>query len=143
MNKYIEMKQRQQEEINSLPIMFAFSNEQFNEGMVEKFGLKPTSTNIKKLCSIGMGGYMKKDEVHLLHEMILRHADEFNKEVAADKTGDGFIYDAFNYELDNHEYCITLDATETLEVLGFTMEEINADPRLLHGFKKAKRNNMN
>ena len=44
----------------------------------------------------------------------------------------------FLSELANHEYCITYDLEDTLNALGFTIEEINADKRLLHGLKKAK-----
>ncbi len=40
---YIQMKQRQQKELNEFPCFFAFSDEQFNKGM-EKFGLKPDGT---------------------------------------------------------------------------------------------------
>jgi hypothetical protein len=54
-----------------------------------------------------------------------------------DSTGDGFIFQMFNYELSNHEYCISGDVSNTLEALGFTFDEVNADKRLLHGLKKA------
>ena len=35
--KYLELKERQQKEVNDFPFGFAFSNEQFKE-MMEKFG---------------------------------------------------------------------------------------------------------
>lgn len=35
MNKYNELKQRQQQEINALPIRFAFGNKQFKEMMTD------------------------------------------------------------------------------------------------------------
>lgn len=34
-NRYAELKQRQQEEFNKLPLGFAFSDKQFNEMMKE------------------------------------------------------------------------------------------------------------
>lgn len=40
---YIEMRQRQQKEVNDFPCFFAFSDEQFNKGM-ENLGLKPDDT---------------------------------------------------------------------------------------------------
>jgi hypothetical protein len=43
----------------------------------------------------------------------------------------------FLYELANHEYCITYDLEDTLDALALTVDEINADPRLLHGLEKA------
>ena len=47
--KYLELKQRQQKEVNDFPFGFAFSNQQFKE-MMEKFGLKETDTD--KIYSI-------------------------------------------------------------------------------------------
>jgi hypothetical protein len=43
----------------------------------------------------------------------------------------------FNYELANHEYGYTQDLTDTLEALGLTMNEINADPRMANALKRA------
>jgi hypothetical protein len=59
--------------------------------------------------------------------------------IAADATGDGFIYDMFYDELANHEYCITYDLDETLDALNLTAEQVNADKRLLHGLNKAEK----
>jgi hypothetical protein len=43
----------------------------------------------------------------------------------------------FNYELGNHEYCITHDLTDTLDALGLTLEEVNADPMMADALKRA------
>lgn len=59
--------------------------------------------------------------------------------IAADKTGNGFIYDMFLYELANHEYCITYDYEETFDALGLTEKQVNADKRLIHGLQKARK----
>lgn len=45
MNAYQEMQDRQQKEFNSFPCFFAFSQEQFDEGM-KKLGLKPGDTKL-------------------------------------------------------------------------------------------------
>ena len=63
--------------------------------------------------------------------------EEKQDAIAADLTGDGFIFDMFVYELANHEYCITYDLEDTLDALGLTAEQINADKRLTHGLNKA------
>ena len=42
--KYLELKQRQQKEVNDFPFGFAFSNQQFKE-MMEKFGLSENDTD--------------------------------------------------------------------------------------------------
>lgn len=136
MNKYEELSNKHQEEVNSFPFMWAFSKKQFAEGM-ETLGLKETDTD--KIYSIGGGGYIRKTDSDKLKEMLDRHAAEMEQAIAEDTTGDGFIFDMFNYELANHEYGYTGDITDTLEWLGLTVEEVNADERLLHGLKKAIR----
>ena len=40
MNRYVELKRRQEKEVNEFPMFFAFSKEQFSEGM-KKLGLEP------------------------------------------------------------------------------------------------------
>ena len=57
--------------------------------------------------------------------------------INADRTGNGFIFDMFNYELANHEYCITLDLTDALLSLGLTDAEIVKSKPLQTGLKKA------
>lgn len=134
MNKYSELLEKQREEINAFPFMWAFSNKQFEEGMA-KLGLSPSDTD--KIYSIGGGGYIRKTDSDALHEMMTRHEAEKQAAMDADETGDGFIFDMFNYELANHEYGYTRNPDDTLYALGMTMEEIKADARLLHGWKKA------
>jgi len=68
-----------------------------------------------------------------------RFEKERKDAIVADKTGDGYIYQMFLYELANHEYCLTYDYEDTFDALGLTVDEINADKRLLHGLKKATR----
>lgn len=135
-NKYCELHEKQQAEIDAFPFMFAFNKKQFAEGM-EKLGLKPDDYD--KIYSIGAGGYIRKTDAKAMHEMFERHANELREEIAKDETGEGFIYDMFLYELENHEYCITLSIESTLEALGITLDEINASAAMQHGFKKARR----
>ena len=71
--------------------------------------------------------------------MLDRHTEEMKRAIEEDTTGDGFIFDMFYYELANHEYSYTGDITDTLECLGLTEEEVNADERLLHGLNRAIR----
>lgn len=134
METYAELRKRQQEESNVFPYGYAFSNSQFKE-MMEKWGLKETDTD--KILSIGSGGFIRKTDFEAMKEMRLRHRKERRDAMDADATGKGFIYEMFLYELQNHEYCVTLDATDSLEALGITLEEINADKRLLSAFNRA------
>ena len=44
MNRYADLKQRQQQEFGTFPMQYAFSNQQFAEGMAA-LGLKPADTD--------------------------------------------------------------------------------------------------
>lgn len=134
MNKYTELKDSQQEEINAFPLGAAFSNKQFAE-MMNKWGLTENDTD--KIYSIGGGCYIRKSDHTAFHEMLDRHEKERKDAIAADTTGNGYIYDMFYSELANHEYCITLDLEDTIYALGLSVDEINADNRLLRGLNKA------
>ena len=72
-----------------------------------------------------------------MHETFARHERELKEAIASDATGEGFIFDMFLYELDNHEYGYTGDTTDALEALGFTAQEVVDDPRLNRGICKA------
>ena len=133
-NQYQILKDRQQKEFNAFPMGAAFSQQQFAE-MMAKWGLLPTDTD--KILHIGGGCYIRKTNREAFHELVDRLDREKQEAIAADTTGDGIIKDMFLYELANHEYCITYDLEDTLDALGLTVDEINADPRLLHGLEKA------
>ena len=131
MSKYTELKSKHQKEIDAFPFGFAFNESQFKE-MMEKWGLTPDDTD--KIYSIGGGGYVRKSDADAMHKMFERH--ELERKMAR-KHGDDYLFEMFNYELANHEYCITYDITDTLEALGLTMEEINADPGMADALKRA------
>ena len=134
-NKYAEMKREHQAEIENFPMFFAFSNEQFDEN-IKKVGLTPEDTD--KIASIGRGGFIKKEDKEKFVNMMVRHYEEIEEAVAADKTGEGFIYDMFLYELGNHEYIVTGRFEDTLDALGLTLEEVKADETLEHGLITAR-----
>ena len=137
MNKYSELRQRQQQEFNALPLGFAFSQKQFGE-MMEEWGLDPEK-DLDKIYRLPGGGYVQKKAADLLHQTTERHSAEMAAAIAEDKTGEGFIYEMFFCELDNHEYGYTGDSENTLYALGYTMRQVMADKRLLRGFEKACR----
>ena len=135
-NRYAELRQRQRQEVNALPIGFAFSDRQFEE-MMRSWGLDPEK-DLDKIYRLGRtGGYYKKTDAQLIHDTFSRHDAELQAAIAEDKTGEGFIYEMFLCELDNHEYGYTMDTEETLDTLGYTADEVLADPRLKRGIEKA------
>ena len=135
MNRYTHLRQRQQEEFNALPLGFAFGRKQFDR-MMEDWGLDPEK-DLGKICSIGAGGYVQKKDVGLLRQASERHREELAAAIAEDETGDGFIFEMFLCELDNHEYGYTQDTEDALDALGYTAEEVLGDPRLKRGIEKA------
>lgn len=135
MNKYKQMKERHRKEIEAFPMFFAFSDQQFAEGM-KSLGLEPTDT--KAIYRLGgTGGFYRKSDAGELKSMFLRHDLEFDEAIAEDTTGEGFIYDMFLYELANHEYCITYDYEDTFAAVGLTSEEIYGNTALVAGLQKA------
>lgn len=135
-NAYLALKQKHQAEVNNFPMVFAFSNKQFEEAM-QKLGL--TADDTDKIYSIGGGGYIRKTDSKALSEQVDRHTKEMQAAIDADATGDGFIFEMFNYELGNHEYSYTREVEPTLDALGLSMEEVNADAKLKHGLQKARK----
>lgn len=81
--------------------------------------------------------HRRSKDADLLHQTLERHKAELAAAIAEDKTGDGFIYLMFLERLCYYEYEWTGNIKEALDDLGYTMEQIEADARLLHGFQKA------
>lgn len=134
MNKYIKLKEQHQKEVNEFPMMFAFSDEQFKQGM-EKLGV----TNEKELVSIGYGGFIRKTDKDAYIQMYKR-MDTERKEAMKDPE---YCYEMFRYELANMEYCVTYDLEDTLNTLGLTEEEVMENPMMLDALKRARKDYLN
>ncbi|WP_304973825.1 hypothetical protein [uncultured Alistipes sp.] len=135
MNRYADLKRRQHEEFAAFPMQFAFSDRQFAEGMAA-LGLGPTDTD--KVYKAPGGGFYRREDGPRLKGMMDRFDRELQEAIAGDETGDGFIYEMFLYELGNYEYDVTMELDETLDALGYTRTDIQADPRLSHALEKAR-----
>lgn len=83
MNRYAELRKRQQEEFNTLPLGFAFGQSQFDE-MMRGWGLDPEK-DTGKIYSIGAGGYVQKKDADLLHKTWERHDAEMAAAIAEDR----------------------------------------------------------
>ena len=130
MSKYTALKTKHQAEVDAFPFGFAFNQKQFDE-MMAKWGLAPDDTD--KIYKIGGGGYIRKIDAYAMDEMFARHEAERKAAMQDDE----YLFHMFNYELANHEYCITYDTEETLRSLGLTMDEVNANPKMADALKKA------
>ena len=136
MNKYDEIKEKHQKIVNKFPMKFAFSDEQFNQGMKE-LGLDPKDTH--KVISIGGGGFIRKTDAKRFGDMWDTLRKEHNDLIEADKTGEGYIKDMFVSELENHEYGYTYELDDTLDALELTREQIANSITLSHGLELARK----
>lgn len=129
---YKQMKERHEKEVNDLPIMFAFSDEQFKEGM-RKLGLE--QTDYDKIYSLGAGGYYRREDSDMIHDCFKRHNQEM-KEAMKDER---FATSAFRYELANYEYCFTMDPLDAVRAVGLSMKEVQNSEMLSRALENAKR----
>lgn len=135
MNRYADLRTRQQKEVNDFPMMFAFSNKQFEEGM-RKLGLEPTDTD--KIYSIGAGGFIRRSDSKAMHEMFDRHHAELDEAMKDEE----FAYEAFLYEMDNHEYAINWDGdADVLSCFGLSEEELK-ERNLVGAYARARCTHM-
>lgn len=134
-NPYIELKRKHQREINAFPLGFAYNMDQFNE-MMAKWNL--TSDDVDKIYRIDIGTYLRKCDSEAFHELLERHTKEI--ETARTENKDDYLYHMFNYELANHEYNYTGELDDTLDALGLTLEEIEANPIMDEALKRAIKN---
>ena len=115
------MNARHTAEFNALPLGFAFSKEQFKR-VLEQWNITEEEAEAGAILSIGSGGFIRATDKELYLETVKRIQEEENTAIEADKTGEGFIYQMFLYELRNHEFIITQDTDETLTALGISEE---------------------
>ena len=116
------------------PMFFAFDNKGFEEGK-QKLGL----TDNSEVLALGCGSYIRKTDRELWKNLYKQQDIEL-KEVMNEYS---FAFDAFSYELSNHEYCVTYDTEDTLDALGLTYEEVEGNPVLNRALKAACKYNLN
>ncbi|QST02664.1 hypothetical protein IMZ31_19130 (plasmid) [Pontibacillus sp. ALD_SL1] len=115
---YEGLKRKQEKEMNDFPMVFAFSKQQFEEGM-KKLGLSPEDAD--QVASFGYNGFMRKSDKESFSELLRRHDMEMKEAMDEDSTGEGFIFEMFDYELWNHEYGYTGELGRQAGILGISM----------------------
>lgn len=128
----INEQQKEYESFTKDKIFFAFTEEQFNEGM-KRFGLAPDDTD--KVYQIGFGGYILRAHAKAHNDLVKRLNIE-KKEHMKDLD---FLKSAFHYELANHEFCVTYELDDTLDALLLTYEQVNSDPVMKKALLEAKK----
>lgn len=124
-NLYLEMKERQQNEVNNLPIYFAFGDRQLQE-RANELGFESVDEMIKNVTGIGAGGFVKNEDFDRVMNAFKEHDEEMTRAFESDD----FLKSAFEYELANHEYIITYDKGDTLRALGISFEEYQKSERM-------------
>ena len=134
MNKYDKLKNKQQEEFNSFPMAFAYSEEQFKEGL-KKLGLTENETD--KIVATSCAGFIRKSDVQKFLELTDKLEEELNNAINEDTTGEGFIFDMFVSELQNHEFSYTGSIDDTLMALCLSEKDFEENKALLNGLNLA------
>ena len=134
---YIEFKERQQAEMNALPIHFAFGDRQLKE-KADELGFATIDELIENVTGIGAGGFVLKKDLDLVLDTFKRHSLEMDEALK----NDDFVLDAFEYELGNHEYIITYDVSDALRPLGINYKEYEQSERYQRIMKEATKNYM-
>lgn len=99
--KYKDFSDMLQKKVNDLPMIFAFSNEQLDKAL-DDMGLSLQDMKGDKLIRMGFGAFCLKSELeHIRGE--LDKVDDMKREFIKDYEQ---AYDAFFYEMGNHEYHI-------------------------------------
>ena len=125
METYKEMSIRHQDEFAALPKFFAFSNEQFVEGLIE------LDANKDDLMRGAAGCYHKRSDLPIFNTLIVRH----NKESEQANANDEFLIGAIAYELSNHEFGYTHNPDDALGAVGISLDT----EREIDCYKKARK----
>lgn len=134
---YKQFTEWAQNQVDALPIRYAFGDKQFNEMLVKYFNGITCEDAKQQLYGNGVGGYYWRTDAEQINNTFKSISDTQQRLIDEDTTGDGFIYEMFLYELDNHEYSYTQDVNETLDAIGLTVDDLNGSSSLMRGLKKA------
>ena len=132
--KYLEIKEKQKKEIESLPIYFAFGNKQLEE-KAKELGFENVDQMLENVTGIGAGGFVLLKDYNKVMNTFTKQREELINLINND---DEFALDAFEYELGNHEFVITYDIMDTLKALGIKYEMYIESERLRDLMEKAK-----
>ena len=132
---YTEFKNYRQNEINKLPLGFAYGNDQFND-MMKKWGLNADKeSDLKQICRVYSGCYIQKKDKELLHSTL----DRLSEEESELFKNQEFLVEALMCEMSNHEYGYTHDIEDTLNALGFELEDLQSNQLLASAVEIAKK----
>lgn len=119
--EYLDLKQRHQKEVEDFPIAYAFNGKQLKEA-IEKLGATK-----QEVTTLGYGTVIKKTDIPAFEELLEDQRHEL-KMAMKDKD---FAYEAFSYEMDNHEYAINWtgddDVLECFNLIYAQLDELDLE----------------
>ena len=93
-------------------VFFAFSKSQLTGG-IERLKEKGILTESNKICDIGVGGFCPSKNA----KAVMDELDKLYKKGISQDIEENGLSAIIRRELDNYEYCITWDITDTYEAL--------------------------
>ena len=125
MESYLDMKKRHHNEIEALPICYAFNKEQLDEAK-KKLGDVP-------LATFGYGSVYRKSDSERIKEVFDRIEEE-HKKLREDYKE---LEDGFLYEMSNHEFNINQQGVEdVLRCFGMTEDDLK-NPQIKEAWARA------
>ena len=137
METYQELRERQQKEVDALPLGFAFSEKQFEE-MKVKLGVKENS----ELYRLGdTGGFYRKVDADLISETFKRHHEErINAIFTSNGINTAYVQNMIYYEMCNHEYAINHSGREeVLDACNLSENLLKKHPELKSAWDAARK----
>ena len=133
--EYLDLQKKHEKELQDFPIAYAFSNEQLDEALT-KLGVKSIDECVTVFRH---GDIVRREDAEKLLSMLRRQKIELHTKMISDED---FAYEAFLYEMDNHEYAINWTGDE--DVLScFTMKEEDLEHYdLTRAYRLARRQHM-
>ena len=122
--KYTEFKKEFQKQIDRFQVFWAFSEQQFDEGME-----KINCTDKSLIRAIGAGGYMLKENKQAFDKLFSDHEIREKELMQSD---DEFLYSLLQYEFANHECHYTFDYQPVFDMFGLDRN----DERVMKMFKE-------
>ena len=130
---YLDLLQRQQDEISDFPIAYAFNEKQLTDAL-EKLGAEKSEC----VTIFGHGDIVKKSNAKDFITMLKRHTREIREFIEDEESAEA----AFLYEMDNHEYAINWDGdADVLACFSLDEKELN-EMGLSNAYRRARRTHM-
>lgn len=142
MESFCDLQARHRAEAEAFPKAFAFSAQQFAEGL-RHLGLDP-ERDAGEVTGIGAGGFVRRADLpawNALAERQWQELADWREECLRDPRHRPLLVAAIRDELANHEYGYTRDwaqVEEALNVLGLSLEDAGDDARLTACVEEAR-----